>query len=131
MQLCIITCTVLQANGLDERFNQTLQTMLTKYVQDKKESWDEYIDTCVFAYNTSQHESTTFTPFELMFGHLAYLPVDADGERATTEELYEKWQQAQGGDDGVEVLVAKRQQNMETAKMRIKEAQEKQKNTTI
>ena len=59
---------VLQANGLDEHFNQSFQTMLKKYVQDKKKSWDEYIDTCVLAYNTSRHESTTFTPFELMFG---------------------------------------------------------------
>ena len=59
-----ILCTIIymQANGLDERYNQTLQTMLTKYVQDKKNTWDEYIDTCVFAYNTSKHESTTFTP---------------------------------------------------------------------
>ena len=56
----------MQDNGLDERFNQMLHTMLTKSVQNKN-SWDEYIDTCVFVYNTSQHESTTFTPFELMF----------------------------------------------------------------
>ena len=42
----------IQANGLDERFNQTLQNMLCKLVQENKESWDSFLDTCTFAYNT-------------------------------------------------------------------------------
>jgi hypothetical protein len=46
-----------QANGLVERFNQTLQGMLVKFI-DKKESWEHYLDTCVYAYNTSKHESS-------------------------------------------------------------------------
>ena len=46
-----------QANVLDERFNQTLQNMLVKFVQSKKSSWSSFLDTCVFAYNTSRHES--------------------------------------------------------------------------
>ena len=43
-----------------------IQIMVAKYVQCKK-NWDEHLDTCVFAYNTSCHESTTFTTFILMF----------------------------------------------------------------
>ena len=117
----------MQANGLDERYNQTLQTMLTKYVQDKKNTWDEYIDTCVFAYNTSQHESTTFTPFELMFGRSAYLSVEVDFDKATADERLEKWQHVQGEDNEIELLTAKRRKDVETARIRIKEAQVKQK----
>ena len=30
----------------------------------------------MFAYNTSQQDSTKFTPFELMFGQKATLPID-------------------------------------------------------
>lgn len=30
----------------------------------------------VYAYNTSKHESSKFTPFEVMFGRKAVLPVD-------------------------------------------------------
>jgi hypothetical protein len=52
--------------------------MLRKYIQEKKEQWDDYLDTCSFAYNTSKHESTKFTPFEIMFGRKAILPLDLD-----------------------------------------------------
>ena len=37
------------------------------YMQEKKEKWNDYLDTCLFAYNTSKHESTKYTPFEIMF----------------------------------------------------------------
>ena len=52
--------------------------MLRKTIQEKKEQWDDYLDTCSFAYNTSKHESTKFTPFEIMFGRKAILPLDLD-----------------------------------------------------
>ena len=33
---------------------------------------------CVYAYNTSRHESTCFIPFELMFGRKATLVIDIE-----------------------------------------------------
>ena len=62
-----------------------------------------------------------------MFGRLAYLPVDVDCEKAKAEERLENWQQAQHGNDGINMLISKRQRDLETAKMKILEAQEKQK----
>ena len=50
---CTLFLTILQSNGLDECFNQ--------------EMWDEYLDTYVYAYNTSVHDSTTFSPFEAVY----------------------------------------------------------------
>ncbi|KAL5487221.1 hypothetical protein EMCRGX_G019798 [Ephydatia muelleri] len=76
-----------QANGLDERFNQTLQNMLVKYVSSKKDMWSHYLDTCAFAYNTSRHDSTKYTPFMLMFGRRATLPIDVELERQCSEDL--------------------------------------------
>ncbi|KAL5500586.1 hypothetical protein EMCRGX_G012175 [Ephydatia muelleri] len=52
--------------------------MLRNYIQEKKEKWDDDLDTCSFAYNTSKHESTKFTPFEIIFGRKAILPLDLD-----------------------------------------------------
>ena len=49
--------------------------MLAKAVVDQKGHWDEFIDTVVFAYNTSCHESTCYSPFEVMFGRKAVLPI--------------------------------------------------------
>ena len=49
----------------------TIQNMLVKFVSTKKHEWSKYIDTCVFAYNTSRHDSTKFTPSEIMFNRTA------------------------------------------------------------
>ncbi|XP_065911163.1 uncharacterized protein [Dysidea avara] len=65
---CLTTPYHPQANGLVERFNQTIQNMLVKFVNEKKELWEDYLDTCVFAYNTSKHESSKYCPFAVMFG---------------------------------------------------------------
>ena len=50
--------------------------MLVKFVIEKKELWEDYLDTCVFAYNTSKHESSKYCPFSVMFGRQALLPVE-------------------------------------------------------
>lgn len=42
-----------QANGLDERFNQTLINSLSKFAQTSRNSWDENLDAVVYAYNSS------------------------------------------------------------------------------
>lgn len=58
-----------------------------KFVSKQKSSWATFLDSCVFAYNTSRHESTKHTPFELMFGRTANLPVDVDMEKKSAPEL--------------------------------------------
>jgi hypothetical protein len=52
--------------------------MLVKVCNGAKELWDEHLDSCTFAYNTSRQESTLYTPFEIMFGRKAVLPIDID-----------------------------------------------------
>ena len=72
-----------------ETFNQTLQNILVKFIEENKISWDEFLDTCTFAYNTAEHESTKFSPFQLMFGRKSLLPVDIQksGSYATNDEF--------------------------------------------
>ena len=41
-----------QANGLDERFNQTLSNVIAKF-SEERDTWDELIPELVYAYNTS------------------------------------------------------------------------------
>ena len=56
-----------KSNGLDKRYNQTMQRMLSKAAMGHKKMWDEFIDSAAFAYNTSTHESTAYTPFEVVW----------------------------------------------------------------
>lgn len=83
---------------MDERWNGTLKQMIVKFIADKKESWDEYLDTCVFAYNTAKHESTLYTPFELMFGRKATIPLDLEFQTKSGEELLTEFQQCTSKD---------------------------------
>ena len=65
-----------QTNGLDERFNQTLQRGLLKMVNDNQNEWDKFLDSVLFAYRTSKQASTKFSPFFLLYGREPRLPVD-------------------------------------------------------
>ena len=65
-----------QSNGLDERFYQSLKAQLQKLVNDHQDDWDELLDNVLFAYRSSQHDSTKCTPFLLMYGREAHLSID-------------------------------------------------------
>ena len=65
-----------QGDGLVERQNRTLQDILSSFVSQQKDDWELWIDIAVDAYNTSPQESTGFSPFELVFGHQARLPIE-------------------------------------------------------
>ena len=66
-----------QSNGHDERLNQTLKASLQKLVNDKQDYWEYLVDDVLFAYRTSQQDSTKFTPFFIMHNCEAKLPVEA------------------------------------------------------
>uniref|UniRef100_A0A158P4K2 RNA-directed DNA polymerase n=1 Tax=Tetranychus urticae TaxID=32264 RepID=A0A158P4K2_TETUR len=61
-------------NGLTERFNKTLATMLSMYVNSSHSDWDNCLPYVCFAYNTSLQSSTRFSPFFLLHGYEATLP---------------------------------------------------------
>ena len=65
-----------QSNGLVERFNHTLLSMLSTAVADHPWDWEDQLRPLCYAYNSSIHASTGYTPFFLMFGRQARLPVD-------------------------------------------------------
>eukprot|EP00731_Ephydatia_muelleri_P037157 Em0403g6a len=65
-----------QCNGMVERFNRTLLDMLSTAVDNHQADWQQHIRKLCLAYNSSVHSSTGFTPFFLMFGRQAKLPID-------------------------------------------------------
>ena len=64
-----------KCNGLVERFNGTLKSMLKKMCEEKPKDWDRYIGPLLFAYRETPHENTGFAPFELLFGRTVRGPM--------------------------------------------------------
>ena len=65
-----------QSDGMVERFNKTLVTMLSSYVADNHRDWDEHIPYVLMAYRATEHESTGFSPNMLMLGRETSTPLD-------------------------------------------------------
>lgn len=65
-----------QGNGTTERFNRTLMNMLGTLDPHLKPRWHEYVDAMTHAYNCTQHDSTGYSPYFLMYGRHPRLPVD-------------------------------------------------------
>ena len=74
-----------QTNGLVERFNRTLCESLAK-VSEKENEWDEHIESVLFAYRTIRHNTTKKTPFFMVYGREAILPME---ETETGEDFEE------------------------------------------
>ena len=73
--------------------------MLATCVGEDPEDWEEYVSKACMAYNTSVNATTGYTPFYLMFGRQARIPVDlmygtAEPESASYGEYTTKLQQS-------------------------------------
>ena len=60
-----------------ERFIGTLKNMIRVYVSaSEKDTWDRMLNHVIFAYHTTPHQATGYTPYMLMHGREAMLPID-------------------------------------------------------
>ena len=58
-----------------ERLNRTLCESLAK-VKEIDEDWDIHIPAVLLAYRTKRHATTGYTPFQLVYGRQATLPIE-------------------------------------------------------
>ena len=65
-----------QTDGIVERFNRTMIKMLNNYVSEHQKDWDLYLDQVLFAYRTSCHASTGYSPFFMLYGREPILMPD-------------------------------------------------------
>ena len=116
-----------QTNGMVERFNRTLGECIAKLVQDNQKEWDSLLNSVLLAYRTKQHKSTGKTPFYLVYGRQATLPLDLkipheiekEGENSMMNRLYQLITDLE--DDRIEV-----QQRIEQQQQKQKQSYDKQ-----
>lgn len=101
-----------QTNGLTERFNRTLNMMLSMYVNAQHNDWDTLLPYVTFAYNSTVQDSTGYTPYFLMYGKDPILPSDSDLPSTETETSN---------------FLNKLKEARDTAKKAVEKAQKKQK----
>lgn len=110
-----------QCNGICERFNRTLLNMLGTLEPIQKTDWKSYIGPLVHAYNCTRHDTTSFSPYQLMFGRNPRLPIDVvfglvDSEEE--EQSYGKY---------IQLLKEKLKYSFELASRSSRKAQNRQK----
>ena len=88
-------------NGHCERFNSTLCNMLGTLSEHDKIDWKAHLSSMTHAYNCTQHPSTTYSPYFLMFGRQPRLsidfemglPVDVSGDSCSKTRYMHKLKQ--------------------------------------
>jgi hypothetical protein len=66
-----------QTNAIQERFNAVILDTISHYVNECHTDWDKYLSAIQFAYRTAPAtNSVGFSPFFLLYGREARLPLD-------------------------------------------------------
>ena len=90
-------------DGQVERLNRTVVNMLKALPEKAKKDWKSHLPKLAFAYNSTVHKSTGYSPFYLLFGRQSTLPIDlafqemevGQGvDRKTHKQFVEEWHRA-------------------------------------
>ena len=65
-----------QVDGQVKRMNRTPISMMKTLPEKFKSNWKDHVNKLAFAYNCTRNNSTTFSPFQLLFGRSPRLPID-------------------------------------------------------
>ncbi|TKS65328.1 Retrovirus-related Pol polyprotein from transposon 17.6 [Collichthys lucidus] len=93
-----------QTDGLVERYNRTLKSMLRKFVSHTGADWDRWLPYLLFAYREVPQASTGFSPFELLYGRQVRGPLDL---------LRDYWESSKPEGENVVAYVVKMRERLE------------------
>lgn len=82
------------SNGQVERFNSTFCDQLKKYCQTNLNEWDIYLSAVVWAYNSSVHATTQYSPYELAFNRRPVCPFAPAPVKLALLKPHEYWEKA-------------------------------------
>jgi transposase InsO family protein len=86
-----------QANGQAEASNKIMISLIKKKIEEKPRWWHEVLLEALWAYRTAKHGAIKVTPFELVYGQGAMLPIEINlqlhqakhQDRLSAEEYYD------------------------------------------
>nr|XP_025612049.1 uncharacterized protein LOC112705434 [Arachis hypogaea] len=85
-----------QSNGLAEAANKVILQALRKKFDSAKGLWAELVPEVLWAYNTTAHSTTKETPFRLVYGSEAMIPIEvSQGSMRTLAEQHDQARQAE------------------------------------
>jgi len=84
VQVCRVTAYRPVGNSIAERVHGTLHKLLATSVDANQKNWTDWLPYVTYAYNTSYHSSTTFTPVYLMFMREPVIGLDLLGDADVT-----------------------------------------------
>ena len=67
-----------QSNGITERYNQTICACLSTFSDGGKLNWEDDLDLILLGYRSFMQSSSLYSPFELVYGVKARLPIELD-----------------------------------------------------
>ena len=109
-----------RGNGLVERQNRTLLTLLRVYTSRRMLGWDEHIDGVLGAYNSTRHATTGFSPYMLQHGAEKSIPLSFIYPEFAAREFESK-------EEFVEHLLVRQQEIHELVRRNTHQAQVRQK----
>eukprot|EP01125_Pyxidicula_operculata_P010429 TRINITY_DN342_c0_g1_i11.p1 TRINITY_DN342_c0_g1~~TRINITY_DN342_c0_g1_i11.p1 ORF type:complete len:911 (+),score=64.75 TRINITY_DN342_c0_g1_i11:1973-4705(+) len=65
-----------KCDGHTERFNHTLETIISHWINEHQTNWDDILPFALFAYRATIHSATGFSPAYMTFGRELALPID-------------------------------------------------------
>jgi hypothetical protein len=112
-----------EANGMIERGHQPLKDALVKLCETDGKKWRHYLPLVLFADRISTKRTTGYSPYELVFGQSAILPVDLEletylgtdwtGIKSTEELLVARTLQLEGREEIIQNAYRKMKESRE------------------
>ena len=113
-----------EGNGMVERGHRTIKDTLVKMCGESGGKWREYLPLVLFADRISTKRTTGYSPYELIFGQQAVLPVDLEAETY----LGIDWSEVHSTEDLLEARtkqLERREEILEEAHQKMLKAREK------
>ena len=78
-----------QSNGQAEASNKIIIDIIKRMLADNARDWHNELDNTLWAYRTSKRSPTGTTPYALMFGHDAVLPLEINVRSLRVQEQHQ------------------------------------------